>query len=383
MSHKEVIKQLKSLKSLEVGGQPQESWVLRNKEIMMSQIQPPVQNNTDKYLLGEKIYYVKYLSQAFKQVFRPIVSVCAILLLFLGYTAMITVANASLPGDMLYPIKTTSEKVQLSLTFDDEKKVQLQMDFVSRRGDELQQLARNPDDTQAKKDKISQTAKKISQDVKNVQKDLNKIVTNSPTPTTLNVAKEVDDKTLKVEKDIVNVHASLSVDVKREVSKDIKEAISDTEDTGTSALSVIAKTVEANGDKSGVSGQEVVNRVNERIKNAEITIVAAAKEIDKMVTSTSTVISASGSSTTSIISTTTIQEMKEKPKQAQVVIDQAKDLLERKDINSAIEKIKESKEIVTDVIEKTPAIDTDPVKSDSDSSTTTQAQAATSSTEKK
>lgn len=357
MNHKQIIKQLKSLKAHEVGGQPQESWILQNRNILMSQIQP-VKKDTDKYLLGENIYYVKYLGQAFKQAFRPVALMCGILAVALAYTAMSSVASASLPGDMLYPIKTTSEKLQLSMTFDDEKKVELQMDFVSRRADEMQQLAKKPESNEVKTEKISKAAKKISQDVKDIKDNLNKIVTNSPTITTVQVAKSVDDKTLKVEKDITNVHASLPNEVKKDVAKDMKEAISNTEDTGTSALSVIAKTVEAKGDESGVTGKEVVNRVNERIKNAEKTIVAAAKEIDKMVTSTSVIISASGSSTVSIVSTTTIAEMKDVPKQAQVVIDQAKDLLGKNDINSAIEKIKESKEIVTDVIEKTPVSDT-------------------------
>lgn len=381
MKQKELIAQLKQLKGLEVGGRPQEAWVARNREVLMSQVNPVASENTDKYLLGEKIYYFRYFTQAFRQAFRPVVTAAGLIIVFLGYTAMSSVASASLPGDMLYPIKTTGEKVQLSLTFDDDKKVELKMNFVSRRADEMQQLAKKPDSSQDKAEKISQTAKQISEGVNDIKQDLGKMA-SSPSPESVKVAKQVDEKTLKVEQDMVNVHASLPAEVKKGVANEIKEAISKTEDAGTDALAVMAKTAATQGDQSGVTNKEVVDRLSERIRNTESTIVVAAKEISK-VTSTVAVMAVSSSTqstTVAVISTTTIAEIANKPQQAQQVIEQAKDLLEKKDIASAIEKLKESKDIVTEAIAKTPTIDINAVKLDNSTTTTIKAVSGTAST---
>jgi hypothetical protein len=59
MSNKEIIKQLKTLKGIKDAGTPNKKWVASNRDILMSQINPSMQSNTDKYLLGENIYFVK------------------------------------------------------------------------------------------------------------------------------------------------------------------------------------------------------------------------------------------------------------------------------------------------------------------------------------
>ena len=364
MSNKEIIKQLKALKQLEVGGRPQVFWLESNKEILLSQISPRATSRTEStFKVAETslpAYYFHYLNDLFCQkVVRPVGIALLVVLVYFGYTATATIANASLPGELLYPIKTAGENMQLALTFDDSKKVQLQMNFISRRGDELQQIVKQDGTAEDKKDQITSTVNKITTDVQQVSKDLNKISLASASVATVNLAKEVDDKTLKVEKDIVDARSLLSSELKKETVDDVTAAIASAEATGVAALNVIVD--QSANSQTNVSQSDLVSRVTERIKTSESSLALAVNEINK-VTSTiplmvSTSVDKMGKITTStaVLSTTTLKDMIDGTKQVQTAIDQAKVLLDKNEIGSALVKIQESKILVSEVIGKTSA----------------------------
>ncbi len=62
-------------------------------------------------------------------------------LLFGSGSVTVLAAQGSLPNDMLYPVKTLSEDVHLSLTFDPQMKVQLLTEYSGRRVAEIEALA--------------------------------------------------------------------------------------------------------------------------------------------------------------------------------------------------------------------------------------------------
>lgn len=378
MKDKDLIKKIKELKSLEAAGSPQEGWILANKEVLMSQIQPRVNENESvvKEQASDGVYYWQYFSNLFQQrVFKPVVASLVIVAMMLSYTATVSISNASLPGDTLYPIKTTTEKVQLALTFNQEKKVELQMSFVTRRADELGQLAQKDDDNQSKAQKISQTVQKISKDVESVKEGLGKVKIASTVSTeTVNLAKTVDQKTMELEEAIIEVHNSLSDDIKKEVENDIKEAIEKTEEAGTSALDVI---VEKHKSGEVTEEDDLISRVAGRIKSIEEDINSVSGAImilGGVGTSTSTTtqpLLLSGQKSTS-----TSYALTEKSQQAQEIIEEAKDLLDQKDFSSALEKIQESKRIVDefrDGIEEVPISESNSTGSGSILGTSTEA----------
>lgn len=361
MTSREIIKRLKALKQLEAGGRPQAFWLESNKEILLSQLSPRSASQTEAAVkVAEKTmpaYYFHYFNDLFCQkVVRPVGIALLVVLVYFGYTATATIANASLPGEWLYPIKTASENVQLALTFDDSKKVQLQMSFVSRRGDELQQIVKQDGAPEDKKNQITSTVKKITADVQQVSKDLNKISMASASVATVNLAKVVDDKTLKVEKDIVDAHSLMSSELKKEVATDVTAAIANTEATGAVALNVMVD--QSANSSTNVSQSDIVSRVTERIKNSESSLALAVTEINRVTSTTALMVSTSIGKTgtsTAAISTTTLKEMVDGTNQAQASIDQAKDLLDKNDIGSALVKIQESKVLVSEVIGRTSA----------------------------
>lgn len=362
---KSLINNLKAVKNLETIGRPEAAWVLSNREILMRQINPS--NKVAETSLTK--YYYQYFSEMLQfKVMRPALMAIFVFGAYFGYSAITLTAQASLPGEAMYPIKVLGEKLQMATTFGDEGKVKLKMDFISRRGDELQQIARTPEDPMVKSVKISATVKQITEDVKDVKTQIDKMTIGASAVSLISTAKVVDDKTLKVEKDIVDVHTSLSTEVKKEVAKDVKEAIAQTEVTGTQALSVI---VSKSGEKEvkdanqAVSDKELVARVGDRIKNMEIAVEAATSEVNKIATGTAAIImdkvAIVSSSTSASLATTTLkdamQAVSDQPKAAQDAVDEAKNLLDKKDFSSALLKIVEGKNIAADVFEKAPLLD--------------------------
>lgn len=64
----------------------------------------------------------------------------ALVLVFLG-GGTVAASSGSVPGDALYPVKTATEQVQMSLTFSKTAKAKLQARFAERRAREMARLA--------------------------------------------------------------------------------------------------------------------------------------------------------------------------------------------------------------------------------------------------
>lgn len=368
---KKLLKNLKKLQNLEVAGKPQDSWISESKEILMSQIRPQA---TENFSAGEGGYYFQYFFSVFKVAMRPVGAFMLVLFVMLGYSATISVANASLPGDMLYPIKTASEKMQLALTFEDDKKVQMQMGFVGRRVDELQQIVVKVENNQDKARKVSDAAKQISSDVNVVKENLTKIsLASADQVNVMQVAKDVDTKTLQVGQDIVQATEKLPQDVKVEVAKDLHDAINSTDSAGTSALAVIVNKYEK-GDVT-ISDQEVTTRVTDRIKSTEENIAGAVVEVNQLIidvnNSTSSLATMKGILTADKNTTSTLANAASQPVVAQKIIDQAKDLLGQKNFSSAVSKIAESKDVVAQAVSTVQSI-TNSVQNNAPTSTSTE-----------
>lgn len=89
-------------------------------------------------------YLSDLLNMLSQQGLKPTLQMLAILLVVIFLGAGIGTAYASsntLPGDALYPIKTTVENLQLLLTFDDAHEARLQIEFAQRRIGEMKTLA--------------------------------------------------------------------------------------------------------------------------------------------------------------------------------------------------------------------------------------------------
>ncbi|NCN07228.1 hypothetical protein GW933_00900 [Candidatus Falkowbacteria bacterium] len=358
MTNNDLIEKLNQIKDLNSGGKPDSAWIASNRDVMMSQIQPNSQNESTVKELGDGFYYGQYFNNLFRQNFlKPAIATFALVFLMLGYSATLSVANASLPGDTLYPIKTAKERVQLAFTFEEEEKVKLQMTFVSNRADELQQLVKTTSDDNNKNAVVKQTAQQIVKDVATVKDHLNEISASSMTADknkVIEAAKEIDTKTMVIKQSLVETHSSLNENDKKELEGDLKQAIVTTEETGTSALNVIIKKYESG--QSNIDDTDLAARVADRIKDAEINIDGANKVIAKVSTTTTAILNSTVSITNTSSTTPTLTTIKNQPQEAQVAIEEAKDLLDQKDFSSALDKITETNKIVSTVEENVRVI---------------------------
>ena len=349
--NKDLIKNLKRISEFEAGGRPQEDWLISNRDILMSQIRPATDQRETEYQFAERNYYWQYANNIFRQrIMKPAMAVFVLFGLMLGYSATMTVANSSLQGDILYPVKTAQERVQLVLTFSEEREAQLHIDFAQRRLNELNRISQQSGDSQEKADKITKTVANLSKEVNSAKDKLNKISIAS-VDTVLTIAKEIDRNTLDLEQKITEVRDSLSDEIKNQVGDTLAQAIDTAKDTGSSALSVMVDKY-TQGD-SGISDQEIISRLAERIKSAEEDLAKASLEVNKAVgaaTSTLNLMAestrASSTMSLNLVSTSTIESVSLMPQQAKDTLEQAKSLLEQGDLVSALAKVVESKEIV-------------------------------------
>ncbi len=64
-----------------------------------------------------------------------------LVVLVVGATGTVAAASDALPGNVLYPVKLAGERVQMAVTFSDEGKAKLYIEFADRRAAELVNLA--------------------------------------------------------------------------------------------------------------------------------------------------------------------------------------------------------------------------------------------------
>ena len=348
---KKLIQQLKQLKNLDLAGTPKDSWIASNREVLMNQIKPQATSKVSKKsFLGDNFYYVRFFSEFFgSRVLRPVGVFCMVVFAFLGYNAVATMATASIPGDALYSVKTAGENMQLSLTFSDDKKVELQLNFLTRRTDELQKIVKQADNSTSKKAKIAQAVKKITSDVNTVKASMAKISMASISPSAVAVDKKVYDTTIKLGESLTAVHEGLSPDMKQDVAQDMRTALATTDSAGTQMLTMIVKTTEVKGTAVD-SNSDVAKMISERIVALEADIKETTEKLNSVATSTPD----TTTSTVDALKPSEITDMKDRLKKAQTALDEAKILLDKKQFDEALKKIQECKDIMNGVINQTP-----------------------------
>lgn len=70
-----------------------------------------------------------------------VVVAAVFLVILLAGSGTVAASSSSLPGDTLYPVKTATERVWLSMTFSDTAKAKLQAEFAGRRVAEMVRMA--------------------------------------------------------------------------------------------------------------------------------------------------------------------------------------------------------------------------------------------------
>jgi len=162
---KKIIETLKSLRndpdfgaSLDVAG-------IHRRAMIRNGFHPDATKVT--YTLRD--YLETYLWQFTHTMLKPMAATLAVFLFsVVGSVSVVGASAQALPGDTLYPVKLTVEKVQLSLALSDQSRADLRVEFAGRRLEEMVALAANVSTPQS----VQLAADRFKTEVNNIQVEL-------------------------------------------------------------------------------------------------------------------------------------------------------------------------------------------------------------------
>lgn len=261
MSLTKKISQLRNLNSL----QTDKNWELKTKYELLSEIA-----SQNRLMQAQKLAYGQKMDLfvfSFLNKFSPSLSkaIATFLIISLGSGVGI-VAQAAIPGGILYPVKRSMEKTELLLTVSSVRETEVHIKHIGKRLEEINKILADTSDNQSKDNQKKEKA--IKQAVRHLEKDVTaadsslKIAKEETGPVeVVELAKKVTNAT----KEVSNV---LATQAKDNVDKD--EAIG--------AILVSAKEVNEGVQKSAVN---VAIEVHEEV------LAAANKKKAEASTSTS------------------------------------------------------------------------------------------------
>ena len=241
-----LVKKLKSLKRV----QPNSSWLESQRSFLISEI-----NRQENVKKGPSLVLPLFNFNVLK-ILKPnfaIALAIIILITSLGTVGTITMAQNSLPGDFLYPVKTTLEKTQFTFASGEESKTKLSIKFATHRIDEFNQLIDNPEN----KEDIEKTVKNLTSQLVAAKENINKLKEKNVDKAT-EVARLVKTQT-SIYEETLNKSSEELAYIIPEDKEDLKEGIN--------------QAVEANKALQEVSeeliGEEPLENLEEAIEELE------------------------------------------------------------------------------------------------------------------
>jgi len=321
MTTSDLIKQLEIVKKVK----PDQRWAGKNRVALMRVIKKDARQPTGwkRVVLSFKknvgFFFDMLLPRhLIDTVGRPaMISLSGILILLSGASA-VSRSQEALPSTLLYPLKVVSEKVQMSLTGDIEKKVELEMKFAGRRVEELNKLAAaNQLTPEQLGEQLNQTTIKLKENINTVNKHLAALNTEGEAKIALSVAKGLDEKANQYS--VVLNSIANAVVVKEEVAK----AMTQVATVSDNALEVMVAKHKQVTD--GISNLEIAEKLNSKI-------ASATNEIKIKDTDTS--------------------EQDKKQEEATQIFADATDLVNQGDFKAALSKITEGNDVIKQIREK-------------------------------
>jgi hypothetical protein len=332
MNNKELIKKLRDSKVAE----PDTAWLKRNREILLSQIKAQQSQPVEVFSKdGAKFTWQAFqLFVPLRLVYRTVAAVVLIFVLALGTSVTTVWADRSLPGDVLYSWKLTTEKVQLTLTTDKEAKTKLNVEFAGKRIQEVQQLREQSD--QPVGEQVENIKKTLESYTKNIEAASGNLedLKNTKSANAVKVASLVNQQ-FEQYSEALKQDKAATTEVIDEAT--IDEAISASEEASNKAIDIII--TQQQSDSTAVTAEEVQNLVNNRISKVKAEIEALDQRIDEVGVTLKR--EADEDNPNQVLEQANI-----KTEAAKENLTQAEELLKSGDVVGSLQKVKEINEIV-------------------------------------
>ncbi|MFH2063509.1 MAG: DUF5667 domain-containing protein [bacterium] len=312
-------KLLQTIRDERRGGAPREDWVTRSREILLMQ----VSNTTDAERKPDRLEQVRHLFGVFLPLETVYVTVRAFGVFLLvsgtilgGGLASAQLYHGAVPGEMLYGVKMAVERVQLTLSPNDEYRFGLHVEFADRRIDEIARLSELPKEDSGL---VLETLVAFERNVVALREGLEEMQAEDPVGT-VELAKMLERKMTTYQSLLQKAGGILPPQTRLAVSSTRNRI----DDTAIVAMSIIVRSHIDGDDRA--SRSVVVSKFEDRIKQAE-------RNLD------------------TVIADQDIFEEKSPAIRAKTAIAEAKLLLEQEDYRAALSKIVEVAELTKEAEE--------------------------------
>lgn len=219
MTEKDLIRKVKKLEQI----QPSHEWLIQVRHNLIAQIDFEKEKSKTSFGFG----FLNWL----KEPHSVILSFCLLFIFITVPWLTIKAAQSSLPGDLLYPIKKATEEIQATVT-SEESKAQLQVEFASRRVEELTKITEGEDafPPEEKEEKIKEVVSELRNNLAGATVYVHKITKEQA----MNTVK----KTKKIKEDLDKTKGIMP----SEAEDDIAEAEKAINEINQKILAALAKT---------------------------------------------------------------------------------------------------------------------------------------------
>ncbi|MBI5071368.1 hypothetical protein HZB93_00500 [Candidatus Falkowbacteria bacterium] len=322
----DITKQLKALRN----SGPRTEWKKSNREFLMSEVKRSLQDSTAGEKWALELSKIVFPWRVMKLAARPVLALVSVVALVLGSGLSVSASQLALPGDALYGLKIASEKVQVALTFDKKESAKIHVELAGKRINEIKQIKGNTDSDQKKIQKINVAMDKFKEEISTVQNKLESLKNESSAETTVEVAKIVDNKATEYQEDLVQ--ATNELPELNDATQNINQSLDLADETSDAALAMIVeKHTQGEMIFSGEMEEDVLERVGEKIGIVEVKVAEVQGQVSDL---------------TLPVDPAATLVAQQTADQAKVVLGEAKEALDQKDLEIALTKTIESKELV-------------------------------------
>jgi|GEM_PF-1626769 len=326
---------IKTLRRSNVG-LPDQTWAARQRDILLSQISGQRQDVHFDLIstAGARLSWdIAGLLLPRQTVVRGVITVALVAAIALSSSITTAMAERSVSGDILYPVKITSEKVQMGLTKDPEAKARLEVTFAGKRVSEMEQITNAVGQHEKKFQKILFTLEGYKKNVAQAASRLTQMQQTASAQNVVAVATLMNDQ-------VEDYSVTLSAN-KQAAVQPIAEALAVSEQAVNQAVDIIVQK-----NKDGVVSNEVVQQI------AEKKINTATEKVAKLSEQIGQAKAAVANNPTTINEAKTANQklgaVETKPAEAKSELAQAQQLL-NSDPGQSLEKVKTAQELTKQV----------------------------------
>lgn len=350
-----IIEQLKTLQNVK----PRQEWVELQRGLLLSQIKSQTTARKQSRILNTWFLAKSVMPTGLLRFAGKPLGAFTVLLVFVFSTGMLGVSasRGSMPGDLLYSVKRTSEKMQAGMALTKEKKGALYVRFAEERVKEIENVTQNQDAPEQKVKNVAVAVEGLKDEMKKAQANLDEVKqTPRRVRETVDMAHALDVKSEEIGK---RIEQKKSETADKAIVEKLEEAQAATAAAGVKALEVIVEK-RAQGEVTLPESELVktidnkIEKAKEALKQVEVKVEQAkiSAENAKPVLEIESIDSGSAVNSATPVKETAaggVSAIENKPAEAKQILTEAKDMLNHGDLSSAMEKVIQSAEIATEM----------------------------------